>query len=183
MKSRPSTALVVAVVLAATGLAACGKDDEGISDAPPPAATQTETTAGGDQNATTTRGRTATTGASRTATTAGGGKPAATGGGGKPAATGGGATVEVAADPDEKLAFEQDSLTAKAGSVTFACTNDAATPHDFKIEKGGRRRRRRRSSRRTRRSSRSISRPATYTCYCSVARTAARAWRVTLKVE
>ncbi len=137
MKSRPSTALVVAVVLAATGLAACGKDDEGISDAPPPAATQTETTAGGDQNATTTRGRTATTGASRTATTAGGGKPATTAGGGKPATTGGGATVEVAADPDEKLAFEQDSLTAKAGSVTFAFTNDAATPHDFKIEKGG----------------------------------------------
>ena len=50
---------------------------------------------------------------------------------------GGGETVEVAADPGGELAFEQDSLTAPAGSVTFAFTNEANVPHDFKIEKDG----------------------------------------------
>ena len=50
---------------------------------------------------------------------------------------GGGETVAVAADPGGELAFQQDSLTAKAGSVTFAFTNDADVPHDFKIEKDG----------------------------------------------
>ncbi len=51
--------------------------------------------------------------------------------------TGGGETVAVAADPGGQLAFAQDSLTAKSGSVTFAFTNDADVPHDFKIEKDG----------------------------------------------
>ena len=50
---------------------------------------------------------------------------------------GGGETVEVAADPGGDLAFEQDSLTAPAGSVTFEFTNQANIPHDFKIEKDG----------------------------------------------
>ena len=53
------------------------------------------------------------------------------------AAGGGGETVAVAADPGGDLAFEQDSLTAPAGSVTFAFTNEANIPHDFKIEKDG----------------------------------------------
>jgi plastocyanin len=53
------------------------------------------------------------------------------------AAAGGGETVEVAADPGGDIAFEQDSLTAPAGSVTFEFTNQANIPHDFKIEKDG----------------------------------------------
>ena len=53
------------------------------------------------------------------------------------AAAGGGETVQVAADPGGELAFEQDSLTAPAGSVTFAFTNEANVPHDFKIEQDG----------------------------------------------
>jgi len=53
------------------------------------------------------------------------------------AARGGGETVQVAADPGGELAFEQDSLTAPAGSVTFAFTNEANVPHDFKIEQDG----------------------------------------------
>jgi plastocyanin len=50
---------------------------------------------------------------------------------------GGGETVAVAADPGGDLAFQQDSLTAPAGSVTFEFTNQANIPHDFKIEKDG----------------------------------------------
>jgi plastocyanin len=57
---------------------------------------------------------------------------AAGGGGG-----GGGEAVEVAADPGGEIAFEQDSLSAPAGSVTFEFTNQANIPHDFKIEKDG----------------------------------------------
>ena len=48
--------------------------------------------------------------------------------------TGGGETVEVSADPSGQLAFEQDSLTASAGEVTFQLTNDASVPHDLVIE-------------------------------------------------
>ena len=50
---------------------------------------------------------------------------------------GGVETVAVAADPGGEIAFEQDSLTAPAGSVTFAFTNEANIPHDFKIEQDG----------------------------------------------
>src|SRR5688572_21380809 len=49
----------------------------------------------------------------------------------------GGGTVAVAADPGGDFAFEPDSLTAPAGSVTFEFTNEANIPHDFQIEKDG----------------------------------------------
>lgn len=47
------------------------------------------------------------------------------------------ATVEVAADPGGDLDYVQDSLTAPAGTVTFAFTNEASVPHDFNIEQDG----------------------------------------------
>lgn len=47
---------------------------------------------------------------------------------------GDGAEVQVSADPDGALAFEQDSLEAPAGSVTFEFTNPAPVPHDFIVE-------------------------------------------------
>ena len=47
------------------------------------------------------------------------------------------ATVDVAAAPGGDLAYVQDSLTAPAGSVTFAFTNEASIPHDFNIERDG----------------------------------------------
>ena len=47
---------------------------------------------------------------------------------------GGGATVQVSADPDGALAFEQSSLEAEAGSVTFEFENPAPVPHDFIVE-------------------------------------------------
>lgn len=43
-------------------------------------------------------------------------------------------TVDVSADPDGDLAYQQDSLEASAGEVTFELDNPAAIPHDFVIE-------------------------------------------------
>jgi uncharacterized cupredoxin-like copper-binding protein len=43
-------------------------------------------------------------------------------------------TVEVSADPDGALAFEQASLEVSAGEVTFEFDNPASIPHDFVIE-------------------------------------------------
>ena len=57
--------------------------------------------------------------------------PEAEGGG---AGGGAGGTVDVAADPTGQLAFEQQSLEAPAGTVTFNFTNESATPHDFIVE-------------------------------------------------
>ena len=50
------------------------------------------------------------------------------------ASGGGGGTVAVSADPGGSLAFEQASLEAPAGAVTFEFTNDASLGHDFVIE-------------------------------------------------
>jgi plastocyanin len=48
--------------------------------------------------------------------------------------TGGGSTVELSADPDGNLAFEQTEAEATAGSVTVELTNDSSVPHDVQIE-------------------------------------------------
>jgi plastocyanin len=50
---------------------------------------------------------------------------------------GGGETVDVSADPGGSLEFEQKSLTAPAGPVTFEFTNSSSTPHDFVLEDDG----------------------------------------------
>jgi plastocyanin len=50
---------------------------------------------------------------------------------------GGGKTVKVAADPSGALAFEQKTLSAPAGQVTFEFTNQSSTPHDFALERDG----------------------------------------------
>jgi plastocyanin len=44
------------------------------------------------------------------------------------------APIAVDADPSGALAFTQKTLTASAGTVTFAFTNDSSVPHDFAIE-------------------------------------------------
>jgi uncharacterized cupredoxin-like copper-binding protein len=53
------------------------------------------------------------------------------------APAGGGETVSVSADPGGNLAFQQESLEAPAGSVTFEFDNPAPTTHDFCIERDG----------------------------------------------
>jgi plastocyanin len=62
-------------------------------------------------------------------------EPAAGGGGG--GGGGGAETVAVSAVPDNSFAFEQDSLEAAAGSVTFEFDNPATLQHDFCVEDSG----------------------------------------------
>jgi len=52
---------------------------------------------------------------------------------------GGGAAnvITVSADPGGDLAFEQKSLTGKAGENKIEFTNDSSLPHDVKIEENG----------------------------------------------
>jgi plastocyanin len=59
-----------------------------------------------------------------------GGDEETTGGGGT------GPTVDVAAAPDNTLAYEQQTLDAPSGDVTFAFNNPAQIVHDFCIEDG-----------------------------------------------
>jgi plastocyanin len=66
------------------------------------------------------------------ATTSGGGGATTSGGGG-----GGGSTVQISADPNGALKFEQTSAEATAGSVTIEFTNDSSLSHDVKIEGNG----------------------------------------------
>lgn len=48
-----------------------------------------------------------------------------------------GTTVELAADPIGALAYEQTSLTGKAGTLSIDFTNDSPVGHDVVIEQGG----------------------------------------------
>jgi plastocyanin len=50
---------------------------------------------------------------------------------------GGGSTVSFTADPGGSLAFEEESATATAGTVTLELTNDSSLPHDVQIESDG----------------------------------------------
>jgi plastocyanin/mono/diheme cytochrome c family protein len=65
---------------------------------------------------------------------AGGGKKTKPAGGGKEAAAaGGGSTVDVSADPSGALAFQQKTLSAKAGKVTIDFANQSPVGHDVQI--------------------------------------------------
>ena len=59
--------------------------------------------------------------------------PATTGGGGG----GGGSTVEISADPNGALKYEQTDVSATAGSITIDFTNMSSLPHDVTIEGNG----------------------------------------------
>jgi plastocyanin len=52
-------------------------------------------------------------------------------------ATGGGGTIRISADPGGDLAFEQETVTAKAGTNKIVFTNESSLPHDVKIEEDG----------------------------------------------
>lgn len=47
---------------------------------------------------------------------------------------GSGSAVDIEANPEGNLAFEEKSATAKAGDVTINFTNSSPVPHDVKIE-------------------------------------------------
>jgi plastocyanin len=50
---------------------------------------------------------------------------------------GGGATIKVAAPADGSLKFDQSTLSAKAGKVTFDFSNPSSVPHAFSVEGNG----------------------------------------------
>jgi plastocyanin len=50
---------------------------------------------------------------------------------------GGGETVKVSAPKDGSLKFDQSSLKAKAGKVTFKFSNPSSVPHAFEVEGNG----------------------------------------------
>jgi plastocyanin len=54
-----------------------------------------------------------------------------------PAASGGGEAVKVSSPADGALKFDQATLTAKAGKVTFTYTNPSQVPHAFEVEGNG----------------------------------------------
>jgi plastocyanin len=58
-------------------------------------------------------------------------------GGGESAADGGGQTLKLSADPGGALAFDKDTLTAKAGKVTIVMDNPSSLPHAVEIEGNG----------------------------------------------
>ena len=50
---------------------------------------------------------------------------------------GGGETLTVTADPSGAIAWDKDSLSAKAGSVTLKIVNESNTPHAIEVEGNG----------------------------------------------
>ena len=93
--------------VAALGFAGCGGGDDN----------------GGSNTSAATTGTTAATGATGTTGAGGGG--------------GAGGTIKISADPSGQLAFEQKSVTAKAGKNKIEFDNPSSVPHDVKIEENG----------------------------------------------
>ena len=92
-------------------------------------------------------------------------------GGGPPPATPGGAAggaVQVAADPSGQIAYQQKSLSARAGKVTIRFTNQAPVPHDVTIAQGSRRLGGTSQITGSKTSATVTLRPGKYTFYCSV---------------
>jgi plastocyanin len=54
-----------------------------------------------------------------------------------PADSGGGEAVKVSSPADGSLKFDQATLTAKAGKVTFTFSNPSQVPHAFEVEGKG----------------------------------------------
>lgn len=52
----------------------------------------------------------------------------------EPEANGAAETLDVTADPDGDLAYEEDSLTAEAGEVRIDLDNPSTVPHDVSVE-------------------------------------------------
>lgn len=94
----------------------------------------------------------------------------ASGGGPPPATAGGapGASVQVAADPSGQIAYQQKSLSARAGRVTIQFTNQGPVPHDVTIAQGARRIGGTSQITGSKTSATVTLRPGKYTFYCSV---------------
>jgi plastocyanin len=95
------------IAAAALALAACGGSSSSSSSSSNPAPTSTSSGGGGG------------------------------GGGGGGAAAAGGSTVDISADPSGQLAFQEKSVSAKAGKVTVDFTNQAPLAHNVTIADSG----------------------------------------------
>lgn len=116
MTRKPLMTLAAAGLAALSlGLAACGSDDS--SDEATPGTTAPATTAPATTAPATTAPATTAPETTAPATEA--------------------TTVDVAADPGGQLAFTQTELTAAAGKVTFALTNESPVPHNIAVEGDG----------------------------------------------
>ena len=110
MKRTPLLALVAAGLAALSlGLSACG------SDSSSSASTTEATSAAAPATTAPATSTPATTAAPAAATT----------------------KLAVAADPNGALAFEEKTLTAKAGAVNITLTNDSSVPHNIAVEGPG----------------------------------------------
>ena len=114
----------------------------------------------------------------------GGGGGANAGGGGGGTASAGGSAVKISADSSGQLAFEQNSVTAKAGKVTVDFTNQSPISHNVTISD---------SSGKTLGATQTITggststsvnlKPGTYTYFCSVDGHEQAGMKGTLKVQ
>jgi plastocyanin len=120
----------------------------------------------------------------------GGGGAAAGGGGGGGAAGGGGATaaggstVKISADPSGQLAYQQKSVSAKAGKVTVDFTNQAPLAHNVTIAESSGKILGATNTITGSTASASVNlKPGTYTFYCSVDSHEQAGMKGTLKVQ
>jgi plastocyanin len=124
--------IAMLLALAALGLSACGGDDDD-ETAATNGTTTTEAEGGGESPG----GGEKAGGTEKAGGEKGGGGQKKDGrAGGEKAGGGGGETIRVSADPNGQLAFEQQSLNASAGSVSFDFENSASMAHDFCLEGG-----------------------------------------------
>jgi len=112
----------------------------------------------------------------------GGGGAAAGGGGGATAA--GGSTVKISADPSGQLAYQQKSVSAKAGKVTVDFTNQAPLAHNVTIADPSGKILGATNTITGSTASASVNlKPGTYTFYCSVDSHEQAGMKGTLKVQ
>ncbi|HVD85972.1 MAG TPA: plastocyanin/azurin family copper-binding protein [Solirubrobacterales bacterium] len=133
-------AALIAMLLAAVALVACGGSDNTTSEATaPPSKSTTETEETNEGNE--AEGGTA----------------------------GSASTVDIEADPEGGLSFTSDSASAKAGKVTVDFTNSSPVPHNVTIEdEGGETVAATETLTEGSEAAKANLKPGTYTFYCSV---------------
>jgi plastocyanin len=118
---------------------------------------------------------------------AGGGGGGASGGGGAGgggATAAGGSTVKISADPSGQLAYQQKSVSAKAGKVTVDFTNQAPLAHNVTIAESNGKVLGATNTITGSTASASVNlKPGTYTFYCSVDSHEQAGMKGTLKVQ
>jgi plastocyanin len=96
---------------------------------------------------------------------------------------GGGTTLSIAADPSGQLSYNTKSITAPAGQVTIAFTNDSQVPHNVTIEQGETEAGKTDTIQGSKTSKAFTLKAGTYSFYCSVDGHKAAGMKGTLKVQ